>query len=84
MVKKKAALLKKIQKQLPNQEREFLEFMGGTVNFFINWKEKSLDELLETFINFEEEESGEELTEKAMNKVLKIYIPGFKDESGVF
>jgi hypothetical protein len=78
MEKKRTMLLKKLNQQIPNQEKEFLVFMGGTINFSIKWEEKSLEELLDSFIKFEEDNNEVELTEKIINKLLKIYIPGFK------
>jgi len=46
MEKKRTVLMEKLTKLIPGQEREFLVFMGGTSNSFINWEEKSLEELL--------------------------------------
>jgi hypothetical protein len=77
MEKKRTVLMEKLTKLIPGQEREFLVFMGGTSNSFINWEEKSLEELLNSFIEFEEENNEVELTKKIINQLLKIYIPGF-------
>jgi hypothetical protein len=82
MEKKKAMLLEKITQQIPGQEREFLEFMGSTSNFSIDWKSKSINELLESFIEFEEENNEMELDKKTANQLLKIYIPGFISGEG--
>jgi hypothetical protein len=77
MEQKKTMLLESITKQIPGQEREFLEFMASTGNSFIDWSSKSTDELLESFIEFEEENNEMELDKKTTNQLLKIYIPGF-------
>jgi len=77
MEKKRTVLMEKLTKLIPDQEREFLVFMGGTSNSFINWEEKSLEELLNSFIEFEEENNEVELTEEIIDQLLKIYIPGF-------
>jgi hypothetical protein len=75
--------MEKLTKLIPGQEREFLVFMGGTSNSFINWEEKSLEELLNSFIRFEEDHNEVELTEEIIDQVLEIYIPGFIN-GGVF
>lgn len=79
---KATVLLNKITAQLPGQEREFLEFMGGEANSFIKWGEKSMEELLNSFIEFEEDNNEMELDEDTMDQVLKIYIPGFISGEG--
>jgi hypothetical protein len=79
---KNTALLNKITAQLPGQEREFLEFMGGEANSFIDWSKKSMEELLNSFIEFEEDNNGMELDEDTMDQVLEIYIPGFISGEG--
>ena len=79
---KATTLLNKITAQLPGQEREFLEFMGGETNSFIKWGEKSMEELLNSFIEFEEDNNEMELDEDTMDQVLKIYIPGFISGEG--
>ena len=84
MEQKKTMLLTKITNQIPGQEREFLEFMGGTANSFQDWSSKTMDELLESFIEFEENENEVELTEEIVNELLKIYIPGYVSGEGVF
>jgi len=83
MEKKRTVLMEKLTKLIPGQEREFLVFMGGTSNSFINWEEKSLEELLNSFIRFEEDHNEVELTEEIIDQVLEIYIPGFIN-GGVF
>ena len=84
MENKRKMLLTKISNQLPGQEREFLEFMAGTVNSFTNWESKSMDELLNCFIEFEEDNNEEELTEEVVDQVLEIYVEGFVSGEGVF
>ncbi len=84
MENKRTMLLTKISEQLPGQEREFLEFMAGTVNAFEKWSEKSMDELLDSFIAFEENENDEELTESVTDQVLEVYVEGFVSGEGVF
>lgn len=79
---KVTTLLNKITAQLPGQEREFLEFMGGEANSFIKWGEKSMEELLNSFIEFEEDNNEMELDENTMDQVLAIYIPGFISGEG--
>jgi hypothetical protein len=84
MENKRKMLLTKISNQLPGQEREFLEFMAGTVNSFTNWESKSMEELLNCFIEFEEDNNEEELTEEVVDQVLEIYVEGFVSGEGVF
>jgi len=84
MENKRKMLLTKISNQLPGQEREFLEFMAGTVNSFTNWGSKSMEELLNCFIEFEEDNNEEELTEEVVDQVLEIYVEGFVSGEGVF
>ena len=84
MENKRTMLLTKISEQLPGQERAFLEFMGGTVNSFENWSEKSMDELLNCFIEFEETENEVELTDEIADELLEMYIPGYVSGEGVF
>jgi len=84
MENKRKMLLTKISNQLPGQEREFLEFMAGTVNSFTNWENKSMEELLNCFIEFEEDTNEEELTEEVVDQVLEIYVEGFVSGEGVF
>ena len=64
MENKRTMLLTKISEQLPGQERAFLEFMGGTVNSFQDWSSKTMDELLQSFIEFEESVNEVELTDE--------------------
>jgi hypothetical protein len=84
MGNKETMLLTKISNQLPGQEKEFLEFMAGTVNSSINWETKSIEELLNNFIEFEEDNNEEELTEEVVDQVLEIYVEGFISGEGVF
>ena len=84
MEQKKTMLLTKITNQIPGKEREFLEFMGGTINSFQDWSSKTMDELLESFIEFEENEIEEGLTEKVIDELLRIYVKGYISGEGVF
>ena len=84
MTTKQTILLSKIEKLVPSQEREFLVFMAESGNSYEDYSNYSLEELLNTFIEFEENENGEELTPEIMDEVLEIYIEGFEDEDGIF
>ena len=84
MTTKQTILLSKIEKLVPSQEREFLVFMAESGNSYEDYSNYSLEELLNTFIEFEENENGEELTPEIMDEVLEIYIEGFGDEDGIF
>ena len=84
MEQKKTMLLTKITNQIPGKEREFLEFMGSTINSFQDWSSKTMDELLESFIEFEENEIEEGLTEKVIDELLRIYVKGYISGEGVF
>ena len=77
MEDKRTMLLTKISEQLPGQERAFLEFMGGTVNAFQDWSSKTIDELLQSFIEFEESQNETELTDSITDELLSIYVPGY-------
>ncbi len=83
MEKKRTMLLGEITQQIPGKEREFLEFMGGEANSFEDWSSKSMDELLDSFIEFEESNNEMELDKETTKQLLKIYIPGFQN-GGVF
>lgn len=74
MKDKREMLLKRLTTLIPNKEREFLEFMGMGVNSFLDYSVYSLEELLNSFIIFEEVENEEVFTEEVMDEVLKIYI----------
>jgi hypothetical protein len=78
---KKEMLLGKLNILIPGREREFLEFMGMNENSFEDWSKFSMEELLESFINFEEENNEEELTEEILDEVLEMYI-GEEDGGG--
>ena len=84
MENKRTMLLTKISEQLPGQERAFLEFMGGTVNSFQDWSSKTMDELLQSFIEFEESVNEVELTDEIADELLEMYIPGYVSSEGVF
>jgi hypothetical protein len=43
-----------------------------------------LEDLLSCFIEFEEDENGEELTPEIMDEVLSIYVEGFESGDGIF
>jgi hypothetical protein len=58
--------------------------MAESGNSYEDYSNYSLEELLNTFIEFEENENGEELTPEIMDEVLEIYIEGFGDEDGIF
>ena len=78
MKEKRFMLLKRLTVLVEGREKEFLEFMGMGENSFRDWSKLSLEELLDSFIYFEEDNNGEEFTEEVMDEVLEIYIPGFE------
>jgi hypothetical protein len=80
---RKEILLSKITKLTPGQEKEFLQFMALEANSFGDFEDSSLDELLDNFISFEEEENEEELTPEDMDELLSRYVGGFKND-GLF
>jgi hypothetical protein len=77
----KEILLKKLNVLIPGREKEFLEFMGRNENSFDDWSILTLDELMGSFIEFEEDNCGEKLTEEMLNEILPLYI-GEKDAGG--
>jgi hypothetical protein len=81
MKKKKEILLKKLTILIPGKEKEFLEFMGMNEDSFKDWSKLSMDELLESFIEFEEENSGEEIDEEILDEILEMYV-GEEDGGG--
>jgi hypothetical protein len=81
MKKKKEILLKKLTVLIPGKEKEFLEFMGMNEDSFKDWSKLSMDELLKSFIEFEEENSGEEIDEEILDEILEMYI-GEEDGGG--
>jgi hypothetical protein len=84
MKEKREMLLKRLNVLVEGREKEFLEFMGMGENSFRDWSKLSLEELLDSFIYFEEDNNGEEFTEEVMDEVLEIYIPGFERGEHVF
>lgn len=84
MKEKRFMLLKRLTVLVEGREKEFLEFMGMGENSFRDWSKLSLEELLDSFIYFEEDNNGEEFTEEVMDEVLEIYIPGFERGEYVF
>ena len=84
MKEKRFMLLKRLTVLVEGREKEFLEFMGMGENSFRDWSKLSLEELLDSFIYFEEDNNGEEFTEEVMDEVLEIYIPGFERGEHVF
>ena len=84
MKEKRFMLLKRLTVLVEGREKEFLEFMGMGENSFRDWSKLSLEELLDSFIGFEEDNNEEEFTEEIMGEVLNIYIPGFEKGEHVF
>ena len=84
MKEKREMLLKRLNVLVEGREKEFLEFMGMGENSFRDWSKLSLEELLDSFIYFEEDNNGEEFTEEVMDEVLEIYIPGFEKGEHIF
>jgi hypothetical protein len=84
MKEKREMLLKRLNVLVEGREREFLEFMGMGENSFRDWSKLSLEELLNSFIGFEEDNNEEEFTEEVMEEVLNIYTPGFEKGEHVF
>jgi hypothetical protein len=84
MKEKREMLLKKLNVLVKGREKEFLEFMGMGENSFRDWSKLSLEELLDSFIYFEEDNNEEEFTEEVMEEVLEIYIPGFERGEHIF
>ena len=84
---KRKILLNKISSIIPGREKEFLIFMGkadGGVTMDIDWNAYSMDDLLNSFISFEEDNNEEELTPEIMDEALRIYIPGFERGEHIF
>jgi predicted glycosyl hydrolase (DUF1957 family) len=84
MTTKQEILLAKITELVPEEEREFLEFMAESANSANDYSKYSLEDLLSCFIEFEEDENGEELTPEIMDEVLSIYVEGFESGDGIF
>jgi hypothetical protein len=78
MKEKREMLLKKLNVLVEGREREFLLFMeevdGSMGEKRIN---EELDILLDSFIGFEEDNGGEEITEEVLEETLNVYIKGF-------
>jgi hypothetical protein len=85
MKEKREMLLKKLNVLVEGREREFLEFMrlcDGSMDD--DFSKETLEELLDSFIYFEEGNCEEEFTEEVMEDVLEIYIPGFERGEHIF
>jgi hypothetical protein len=75
MKDKREMLIKELNTLIPGQERDFLEFIeGGNGSGVRDFSKYSLEELLSSFILFEEINNEEEFTKEVMDEVLKIYI----------
>lgn len=79
---KKQLVLNSIKTNLPNQEKEFLLFMANSANSFADYTKLEIMDLVDLFIEFEEEECEEVLTEKLIDELMLIYVPAFK--TGLF
>jgi hypothetical protein len=85
MKEKREMLLKKLNVLVKGREREFLLFMEEADGSLSEERtNEELDVLLNSFIYFEEDNSGEEFTEEVMEDVLEIYIPGFERGEHIF
>jgi hypothetical protein len=85
MKEKREMLLKKLNVLVKGREREFLLFMEEADGSLSEERtNEELDVLLDSFIYFEEDNSGEEFTEEVMEDVLEIYIPGFERGEHIF
>jgi hypothetical protein len=75
---KKSMLLSKLKSLVPGKEKAFLEFMGEAADSSQDYSGYSMGELLDMFIDFEENENGEEFTSEIADEVLTMYVRGFK------
>ena len=81
---KRKMLFNKIKSRIPGREREFLEFIAMSANSFTDYSKYNINELLDSFIMFEEGENEEELTSKITDNVLNTYIPAFENGEDIF
>lgn len=81
-VKKRLMVQDSIKIHFPDKEKDFLLFMAKSADNISNYENLSLADLTDLFIEFEEENNGQSLTQEIMNELMEVYIPGFK--KGVF
>jgi len=85
MKEKREMLLKELNKRTPGREKEFLEFIAmADGSGVIDNSKTSLEDLLNGFIYFEEDNNEEEFTEEIMEVVLETYLKGFNRGEHVF
>ena len=72
-------VLNAIEKCLPNQQKDFLLFMAKQADPISDYSELETTDLLDLFIEFEEDNNDEPLTLTILNDVLEMYVEDFNE-----
>lgn len=67
-----------VKQQLRSKDKQFLVFMANLADEDTDFSKTSTSDLLDNFIEFEEQNTGQELTQEKMNELMKEYVPAFQ------
>lgn len=73
--KKREMVLKVIETHFPEGVKEFLLYMAHSANPFANYANCEVIDLVDYFIEFEEQENEGRLTESLMEQLMWVYGP---------
>lgn len=73
-MKKVQIMLAELTKLAPGKEKEVLVNISMGINACIDWESKTLEELAQANIEFEEDESGEELNDEEIKDLVAMYV----------
>lgn len=79
--KKREMVLKVIESHFPEEVKEFLIYMAKGSNPFANYSYCEVVDLVDFFIEFEEEENENGLTETIMEQLMLVYGPMYRTKS---
>lgn len=81
MSEKRRMVLNSIDNYLPNQQHEFLLYMAKAADPISNYDDLEITDLVDLFIEFEEDNNEEGLTSETMHGVLRIYVDMLNQEN---
>ena len=73
--KKREMVLKVIETHFPKEVKEFLIYMAKGANPFANYANCEVIDLVDFFIEFEEQENEGRLTKVVMEQLMLVYGP---------
>ena len=77
---KRRMVLNSIDNYLPNQQHEFLLYMAKEADPISNYDDLATIDLVDLFIEFEEDNNEEGLTSETMDGILRIYVDMLNEE----